>query len=171
MHERRDNVLGTDVLGNFRLALECANLNFPTLETFEMALMRSFKLLLTQVCAPGYQGRKRGEVVRTRTVLLQAHTKQFLGTFGGPGNGDYRGELLRAIQALISYAKQMEIPPNSIVIRLDGLYGNAAPLSDVLTSGLGLIARSKDYQLLDLAQVQTVLAGPPDATCTHPESQ
>jgi hypothetical protein len=32
------------------------------------------------VCAPGYQGRKRGEVVRTRTVILQAHTQQFLGT-------------------------------------------------------------------------------------------
>ncbi len=30
-----------------------------------------------QVCAPGYQGRKRGEVVRTRTVILQAHTYQF----------------------------------------------------------------------------------------------
>ena len=44
-----------------------------------------------QVCAPGYQGRKRGEVVRTRTVLLQAHTHQFLGTFGESGNGDYRG--------------------------------------------------------------------------------
>ena len=40
-----------------------------------------------QVCAPGYQGRKRGEVVRTRTVILQAHTHQFLGTFGGSGNG------------------------------------------------------------------------------------
>src|SRR5258706_14888503 len=52
MHERRDNVLGTDVLGNFRLALECANLNFPTLETFEMALMRSFKLLLTLFLGP-----------------------------------------------------------------------------------------------------------------------
>lgn len=45
-----------------------------------------------QVCAPGYQGRKRGEIVRTRTVVLQAHTHQFLGTFGSPGNGDYRGE-------------------------------------------------------------------------------
>ena len=44
-----------------------------------------------QVCAPGYQGRKRGEVLRTRTVVLQTHTHQFLGTFGGPGNGDYRG--------------------------------------------------------------------------------
>src|SRR5436309_2801535 len=32
----------------------------------------------THVCAPGYQGRKRGEVVRTRTVILQAHTHQFL---------------------------------------------------------------------------------------------
>lgn len=30
---------------------------------------------LDQVCAPGYQGRKRGEVVRTRTVILQAHTQ------------------------------------------------------------------------------------------------
>jgi hypothetical protein len=30
-----------------------------------------------QVCTPGYQGRKRGEVVRTRTVVLQAHTHQF----------------------------------------------------------------------------------------------
>jgi hypothetical protein len=36
-----------------------------------------------QVCAPGYTGRKRGEAVRTRTVILQAHTHQFLGTFGG----------------------------------------------------------------------------------------
>lgn len=123
------------------------------------------------VCTSGYQGQKRGEVVRERTVVHQSHTHQFLGTFGGPGNGDYRGELLRAIQILIGYAKQVEIQPRSILIRLDGLYGNAAPLFDVLTSGLGLIARSKDYQLLDLAQVQTVLAGPPGQTCTHPESQ
>ncbi len=123
------------------------------------------------VCAKGYQGRKRGEVARTRTVVLQAHTHQFLGTFGDAGNGDYRGELLRAIQVLIGYGKQVEIEPARILTRLDGLYGNAAPLTDVLTSGLGLLARSKDYQLLDLAQVQAVLAGPPATTCTHPESQ
>ncbi|GHO82583.1 hypothetical protein KSZ_05890 [Dictyobacter formicarum] len=47
-----------------------------------------------QVCAPGYTGRKRGEVVRTRTVILQTHTHQFLGIFGNAGNGDYRGERL-----------------------------------------------------------------------------
>src|SRR6059058_4249148 len=57
-----------------------------------------------QVCAPGYKGRKRGEVLRTRTTLLQAHTHQFLGTFGGSGNGDYRQELKRAIQVMTTYA-------------------------------------------------------------------
>lgn len=124
-----------------------------------------------RVCAKGHQGRKRGEVVRTRTVVLQAHTHQFLGTFGGSGNGNYRGELLRAIQVLLSYGKQVGIPAQQILIRLDGLYGNAAPLSDVLASGLGVIARHKDYHLLDLAMVQAVLAAAPAATCTHPESQ
>ena len=29
---------------------------------------------LDEVCAPGYRGRKRGEVVRTRTTVSQAHS-------------------------------------------------------------------------------------------------
>ena len=32
---------------------------------------------LKQVCAPGYTGRKRGEVVRTRTTVSQAHSYQW----------------------------------------------------------------------------------------------
>ena len=70
-----------------------------------------------QVCAKGYQGRKRGEVVRTRAIVLQAHTHQVLGTFGGAGNGDYRGELLRAIQVLLGYGQQVAIPPERILLR------------------------------------------------------
>jgi hypothetical protein len=53
---------------------------------------------------------------------------------------------------------------------LSGWYGNAAPLTEVLASGLGVIARSKDYTLLDLPEVKAVLAHPPDAERTHPES-
>ncbi len=55
------------------------------------------------ICAPGYTGRKRGEVVRTRTTVLQAHTHQWLGTFGNPGNGEYRAELRRAVAAIQRY--------------------------------------------------------------------
>src|SRR5260221_5883913 len=115
-----------------------------------------------QVCAPGYQGRKRGEIVRTRTVLLQAHTHQFCGTFGGSGNGDYRGELRRAIAVMTSYAAKLGLPPARVLLRLDGLYGDAAPLIDVLTAGLGVLARSRAYHLLELEVVKLQLLRTPD---------
>ena len=122
------------------------------------------------VCAPGYTGRKRGEVVRTRTVVAQAHTHQFLGTFGGPGNGDYRGELLRAIEVISSYASTLAFPLAQILLRLDGLYGDGAVLLDVVAAGLGVIARSRDYSLLALEGVKQVLSRPPAQVSTHAES-
>ncbi len=123
-----------------------------------------------QVCAPGYTGRKRGEVVRTRTVILQAHTHQLLGTFGGAGNGDYRGELRLAIGVITSYATQHGLAPISLLVRLDGLYGDAAPLLDVLTAHLSVIVRSRAYHLLDLEVVKSRLTHPPDQISTHAES-
>jgi len=123
-----------------------------------------------QVCAPGYTGRKRGEVVRTRTVILQTHTHQLLGTFGNAGNGDYRSELRRAIQVITSYAAKLGVPPTSILVRLDGLYGDAAPLLDVLAVHLSVIVRSRAYHLLDLEVVQKRLAHSPDQVSTHAES-
>src|SRR2546428_4508756 len=63
-----------------------------------------------RVCAPAYLGRKRGQVARTRTTVLQAHSHHWLGTFSGAGNGDYRGELARACQAIISYASWLCMP-------------------------------------------------------------
>ncbi len=123
-----------------------------------------------QVSAPGYLGRKRGEVARVRTTVLQAHSHHWLGTFGGPGNGDYRGELARALDAIINYAGWLCLPLSQIMIRLDGLYGNGVVLKDVVQSGVGITVRSKDYGLLDLPQVQTRLQSPPDQQTTHPES-
>jgi hypothetical protein len=125
---------------------------------------------LDQVCAPGYLGRKRGEVARTRTTVLQAFTHQWMGTYGGAGNGNYRGELKRALQAIIWYALALGLPVSQMLVRLDGLYGNAAPLTDVVNAGLGVIARSKDYALLKLEAVRARLALPADQECTHPES-
>src|SRR2546421_11210380 len=86
---------------------------------------------LQPVCVPGYTGRKRGEVVRTRTTLLQAHTHQWLGTFGNAGNADYRGELLRVIQVITSYAAKQNLPLSRIILRLDGQYGDFAVIVDL----------------------------------------
>jgi hypothetical protein len=124
-----------------------------------------------RVCANGHQGRTRGDVVRTRTIVLHAHTHQLLGTVGGAGNGDDRGELLRALAILLQDATQVKIPPERILVRLDGLSGTAAPLCDVLAARLGVRARHTDDHLLDRPAVHAILAGPPAATCPHPESQ
>jgi hypothetical protein len=123
-----------------------------------------------RVCAPGYLGRKRGEVARTRTTVLQAHSHHWLGTFAGPGNGDSRGELTRACEAIMSYAGWLCMPLSHILIRLDGLYGTLAVLATPLLSGLGIIVRCKDYALLDLPAVASRLKQPPDQHTIHPES-
>src|SRR6266496_4097787 len=54
---------------------------------------------LNRLCKPAYLGHKRGEVGRSRTTVLQATTHQWIGTYAGAGNGDYRGELKRALEA------------------------------------------------------------------------
>ncbi len=125
---------------------------------------------LSAVCAPGYMGRKRGEVVRTRTTLLQAHTHQWLFTFGGAGNGDYRGELLRGLTVIVAYQTALSLLPSQALVRLDGLYGNGAIVVDLIAAGVCFVMRGKDYALLDLTQVKERLALPADEQFTHPES-
>jgi hypothetical protein len=127
---------------------------------------------LDEVCAPGYLGRKRGETVRTRTTVLQAHTHQWIGTFSGAsgaGNGDYRGELRQAVKAISGYVKAQSLLLSQAVVRLDGQYGNGAIVADL--AGLAYVMRGKDYDLLDLPHVQIRLTQPPDQQTTHPETR
>ena len=65
---------------------------------------------LDEVCAAGYTGRKRGEVVRTRTVVSQAHTSQWLGSFGNRGNGEYRKDLASALGVIRRYLEALGLP-------------------------------------------------------------
>jgi hypothetical protein len=123
---------------------------------------------LDEVCAPGYTGRKRGEIVRTRTTVLQAHSYQWLGTFGNRGNGEYRKELRRAVEAIQSYLQAHQLNDSCALLRLDGLYGTGAVLGDLL--GVPFVMRCKMYGLLDLPVVQTRLHLPADQQFTLPES-
>lgn len=130
-----------------------------------------------RVCAPGHLGRKRGEVARTRTTILQAHTHQWLGTFGNPGNGHYRQELKRTRSVIATYAHTLSFPLSRVIIRLDGLYGDAAPLADVLandpdggTERPAVVVRGKAYHLIEQPAIQQRLKLPPDQVTVHPES-
>jgi hypothetical protein len=125
---------------------------------------------MDEVCAPGYTGHKRGEVVRTRTTILQAHTHQWMGTFGHAGNGDYRGDLLRAVAVITGYVTSQQIPLHRAILRLDGQYGDYAVVIDLDKLGLAYVMRGKDYGLLDQPEIQARLAQSPDQVVTHPET-
>jgi len=116
---------------------------------------------LDAVCAPGYTGRKRGEVVRTRTTALQMHTRQWIGTYAGKGNGNYRDELATALQSITTYLKHFALPPEVALVRLDGQYGDAAVIAQLMLAGVALVTRGRGYHLLQHPQIQRVLAHPP----------
>lgn len=101
-----------------------------------------------RACAPGYKGRKRGEVSRTRTTIAVAQTSEWLGTYGGAGNGDAKGELEQACRVIQRYLKQQGLNVAHGLVRLDGLYGTASLVSVVQEAGLGYILRCRDYHLL-----------------------
>jgi hypothetical protein len=96
------------------------------------------------VCAPGYTGRKRGEVVRTRTTILQAHTQEWLGTFSNPGNGEYAVELEAACRVITAYLAARNVQSSDALLRLDGLYGTIALLARLHSFKLGFLARGRD---------------------------
>src|SRR5229473_3097496 len=123
---------------------------------------------LDEVCAAGYTGRKRGEVVRTRTVVSQAHSYQWLGSFGNRGNGEYRKELAHALVVIRRYLAAHSLPQARALLRLDGLYGTGAVMADL--DGLFFVMRGKDYAVLDHPTVQARLHLPPDASFSRPES-
>src|SRR5712692_9737310 len=100
---------------------------------------------LDAVCAPGYKGRKRGEVVRTRTTALQMHTRQWSGTYAGRGNGDYRGELASALRAIATYLSHFALTPEVALVRLDGQYGDVVVIAQLIEAGVSLVTRGRGY--------------------------
>src|SRR5579883_3681239 len=75
---------------------------------------------LDEVCAPGYRGRKRGEVGRTRTTVSQAHSYPWLGSFGNRGNGRYREELRKGLVAIGRYLTAYQLEASRQLARATG---------------------------------------------------
>ena len=119
-----------------------------------MSFLQPFAGWMT--CAPPfYRGRKRGEVVRTRTTVSQAHSYHWLGSFGNKGNGHSREELRKGLAAITRYLTAYQLEPSHTLLQLDGQYGTGAALSEV--AGFAFVTRGKDYSVLDHPLVQARL--------------
>jgi hypothetical protein len=124
---------------------------------------------LDEVCAPGNPRRKRGEVVRTRTTIAQAHSYQWLGSFGHRGNGRYREELRKGLLAIGRYLTASQLEASRTLLHIFGQYGTGAVLADV--AGFAFVTRGKDYRVLDHPLVQARLHLPADQVQQRPESR
>jgi hypothetical protein len=124
---------------------------------------------LDEVCASGYTGRKRGQVVRTRTTVSQAHSSHWLGSFGNRGNGQYGIELRQGLATIRRYLTAYQLEPSQALVRLDGRYGLGAVIADV--ASFAFVTRGKEYSVLDHPLVQARLHLPPDQVQHRPESQ
>src|SRR6266700_3305168 len=112
----------------------------------------------------------KGIEISTRTTALQIHTRQWVGTYAGKGNGDYRGELASALRAITAYLKHFAFPPEMALVRLDGAYGDATVVAQLLLAGMAFVTRWRGYQLLERPQIRLVLAHPPTASVTRMNS-
>ena len=107
--------------------------------------------------ARGYSGRKRGEVVRSRTTVQQAHTQEWLGTFGSAGNGDIWKELEQSCQLINAYMQAKGLKPSQALARLDGAYGWARGSYICEQNSVGCLCRCCDYKLLEMAEIKQSL--------------
>ena len=59
------------------------------------------------------------------------------------------------------------LPPEVALVRLDGQYGDAVVIAQLMLAGVYLVTRGRGYQILKHPQIQRVLAHPPTARVTR----
>lgn len=121
-------------------------------------------------CAAGYTGRKRGELVRTRTACLQAHTGEWLGGLAAAGNGSTLADIQQAAHDIGGYLSARGFARHQGIVRLDGLYGSVKPMRALVASGLGVVVRARDYALLKLPWVKSCLEAGPTGQWQDPDT-
>ena len=98
------------------------------------------------------------------------HTRQWIGTYAGRGNGDYRSELTLALRSITTYLKHFALTPEVALVRLDGQYGDAVAIAQLLEAGVYFVTRARGYHVLEHPQIQGALAHPPTASVTRVNS-
>jgi len=86
--------------------------------------------------------------------------------YSGKGNGDYRAELAFALLAIRTYLRHFTFSSDGALVRLDGQYGDASVIAQIIEAGVSLVTRGRGYQILEHPQILQTLAHPPTASVT-----
>ncbi|MDP1569244.1 MAG: hypothetical protein Q8L86_04505 [Vicinamibacterales bacterium] len=120
----------------------------PVLEGTPDARRRSKAL-----AAPGYSGRKRGDVQFSRGTLQHAGSGLWLGIEMGPGNGSIRESFQAALGQVVATCEQAGIARERCILRADGAAGNVPFITACIEVEVGYITRLARYQFLEDASI------------------
>ncbi len=109
------------------------------------------------LAAPGYTGRKRGDVQVRRGVLQHAGSSAWLQAGLGPGNSDSHAELEAVLDVLVETCKRLGHSLLQAVLRMDGEFGWVPFLSACRARGVRCITRLTRPELLEQPDVLSKL--------------
>jgi hypothetical protein len=124
----------------------------------------------TQAVAPGYTGRRRGDAVRTRITVQQAHTSEWLGVFGAAGNGSLETLMEPVLRTVSKYLASRMWPMARTLLRFDGEHGRFPEVHRLVNSGMGFVVRGVVYSLLNDSRIRSALAAGTTVSLTHPDT-
>jgi len=103
--------------------------------------------------APGYPGRKRGEIQMCRETLQDAGSGAWLGVWCAPGNGHAEGTIPEAAAIVASVMRRLDADSQRGVIRFDGAYGSWSVIAECIDAGSGYLVRWGHYEILSSRSV------------------
>jgi hypothetical protein len=116
------------------------------------------------------RGENEGRSSGRAPSRAEMHTRQWIGTYAGRGNGDYQGELASALRAITTYLGLFALTAQVALVRLDGQYGDTVAIAQLMRAGVHLVTRARGYRVLEHPQIQRVLAHLPTARVTRVNS-
>ncbi len=114
--------------------------------------------------APGYSGRKRGDVQLRRSTLQHSGSAIWLDVQVAPGNGDNRAELARALDVAADVMDELDAPRSRGMFRADGAFGHVPGITAARKRQLAFLSRLTRPDLLDQPEVREHLTS---ATWTY----
>jgi hypothetical protein len=104
--------------------------------------------------APGYSGRKRGDIQLHRATLQHTGSSVWLDLQAAPGNGDARAELGHALDVVVETVDALDAPRERALVRADGAFGHVPGITAARERGLPFLSRLTRPNLLDQLEVR-----------------
>jgi hypothetical protein len=93
------------------------------------------------IAAPGYKGRKRGDVVLRRATAQHAGSSIWVHTHLSPGNGDGVEDFALALDSIVETCERIGHPTSRALVRMDGEHGNVPWYTACRERGLPFVTR------------------------------